>query len=61
MKRLTALLLLLLAHVLVVQTQSLAVQSFHLGETEQKVGEIWFYVPEGVKWLTISHQQLGML
>ena len=30
-------------------------------KTEQKVGEIWVYVPEGVKRLTISHQQLGML
>lgn len=29
--------------------------------TEQKVGEIWVYVPEGVKRLTISHQQLGIL
>ena len=30
-------------------------------KTEQKVGEIWVYVPEGVKRLTISHQQLGIL
>ena len=30
-------------------------------KTEQHVGEIWVYVPEGVKRLTISHQQLGML
>lgn len=30
-------------------------------KTEQKVGEIWVYVPEGVKRLTISHQQLGVL
>ena len=28
---------------------------------EQKVGEIWLYVPEGVKRITISHQQLGVL
>lgn len=28
---------------------------------EQKVGEIWVYVPAGVKRLTISHQQLGVL
>ena len=104
MKRFTASLLLLLACVLVMQAQSLAVQSFRLDEadltanttgtividqngqkcalvkvettqqgfsfdvgslgvvkTEQKVGEIWVYVPEGVKRLTISHQQLGIL
>ncbi len=30
-------------------------------QTEQKVGEIWIYVPEGVKRLTISHQQFGVL
>ena len=30
-------------------------------KTEQKVGEIWVYVPEGVKRLSISHQQLGVL
>ena len=30
-------------------------------KTEQKVGEIWVYVPEGVKRLAISHQQLGVL
>ena len=30
-------------------------------KTEQHVGEIWVYVPEGVKRLTISHQQLGVL
>lgn len=30
-------------------------------KTVQHVGEIWVYVPEGVKRLTISHQQLGIL
>jgi formylglycine-generating enzyme required for sulfatase activity len=30
-------------------------------KTEQKTGEIWVYVPEGVKRLTISHQQFGVL
>ena len=30
-------------------------------KTEQHVGEIWVYVPEGVKRITISHQQLGIL
>lgn len=30
-------------------------------KTEQKKGEIWVYVPEGVKRLTISHQQFGIL
>lgn len=30
-------------------------------KTEQRVGEIWVYVPEGVKRLTISHQQFGVL
>ena len=30
-------------------------------KTEQHVGEIWLYVPEGVKRITISHQQLGVL
>ena len=29
--------------------------------TEQKVGEVWIYVPEGVKRLTISHPQLGQI
>ena len=28
-------------------------------KTEQKVGEIWVYVPKGVKRLTLRHQQLG--
>ena len=103
MKRTIGFILLLLC-VLMVQAQSLAVQSFRLDQTdltantagtivldqngqkcalvkvettqtgfafdagslgvvktEQKVGEIWVYVPEGVKRLTISHQQLGVL
>lgn len=30
-------------------------------KTDQHVGEIWVYVPEGVKRITISHQQLGIL
>lgn len=30
-------------------------------KTEQKVGEIWVYVPEGVKRLSISHPKLGSL
>lgn len=30
-------------------------------KTEQKKGEIWVYVPEGVKRLTISHESLGIL
>ena len=30
-------------------------------KTEQKVGEIWVYVPEGVKRLTISHPRFGVL
>ena len=30
-------------------------------KVEQKVGEIWVYVPAGVKRITISHQQLGVL
>ncbi len=98
------LLILLLASSLLLQAQSLAVESFRMDETdltantagtivmdqngqkcalikvettqtgfsfdagslgvvktEQKVGEIWVYVPEGVKRLTISHQQLGIL
>ena len=29
--------------------------------TEQKSGEIWVYVPDGVRFLTISHPQLGIL
>lgn len=32
-----------------------------VSKTEQHVGEIWVYVPEGVKRITISHQQLGVL
>ncbi len=30
-------------------------------KVEQKAGEIWVYVPAGVKYITISHQQLGVL
>lgn len=30
-------------------------------KTEQKVGEIWVYLPEGVKRLSVSHPQLGVL
>ena len=30
-------------------------------QVDQKLGEIWVYVPAGVKRLTISHQQLGVL
>ena len=30
-------------------------------KTEQHPGEVWVYVPEGVKRLTISHPQLGIL
>lgn len=30
-------------------------------KTEQKKGEIWVYVPEGVKRLTVSHESLGIL
>ena len=37
------------------------VGSLGVRKVEQKVGEIWVYVPEGVKRITISHQQLGML
>jgi len=29
--------------------------------TQQKAGEIWVYVPQGVKRLTISHSKLGIL
>lgn len=29
--------------------------------TEQKVGEVWVYVPRGAQRITISHQQLGVL
>lgn len=29
--------------------------------TEQKTGEIWVYVPKGVRFITISHPQLGLL
>lgn len=32
-----------------------------VSKTEQHPGEIWVYVPEGVKRITISHQQLGVL
>jgi len=35
--------------------------SLGIVKTEQKVGEVWIYVPEGVKRLTISHPQLGQL
>jgi hypothetical protein len=35
--------------------------SLGIVKTEQHVGEIWVYVPEGVKRITISHQQLGVL
>ena len=30
-------------------------------KTKQKVGEIWVYVPHGIKKMTILHQQLGVL
>ena len=30
-------------------------------KTEQHPGEVWVYVPEGVKRITISHPQLGIL
>ena len=30
-------------------------------KVEEKIGEIWVYVPAGVKRLTIQHQQLGTL
>ena len=30
-------------------------------KTEQHIGEIWVYVPYGVKHMTIQHQQLGTL
>lgn len=30
-------------------------------KTEQKVGEIWVYVPEGVKRLSVSHPKFGVL
>ena len=30
-------------------------------ETQQKEGEIWVYAPQGVKRITISHQQFGVL
>lgn len=29
--------------------------------TEQKTGEIWLYVPHGVRYITISHGKLGLL
>lgn len=40
--------------------------SFYVGSlgvvaTEQRIGEIWVYVPRGVQRMTISHQQLGFL
>ena len=35
--------------------------SLSVVSTEQKVGEIWVYVQEGTKRLTISHPQLGVL
>ena len=35
--------------------------SLGIVKTEQHVGEVWIYVPEGVKRLTISHPTLGQL
>jgi hypothetical protein len=35
--------------------------SLGIVKTEQKESEIWVYVPEGVKRMTISHQQFGVL
>lgn len=40
---------------------SFDVGSLAVRDTQQKKGEIWVYVPEGVKRITISHQQLGVL
>ena len=37
------------------------VGSLGVCKTEQKVGEYWVYVPEGVKRITIMHPQLGVL
>lgn len=48
----------------VVTTQtgfSFDVGSLGIVATEQKVGEIWVYVPRGVQRITISHSQLGVL
>ena len=40
---------------------SFDVGSLGVVKTEQKVGEVWVYVPEGVKRITLSHPQLGQL
>lgn len=40
---------------------SFDVGSLGVVKTKQMVGEIWLYVPEGVKRITISHQQFGVL
>lgn len=40
---------------------SFDVGSLGIIKTEQHKGEIWVYVPEGVKRITISHQQYGVL
>lgn len=38
---------------------SFEVGSLGIVKTIQKIGEIWVYVPEGVKRISIFHQQLG--
>ena len=43
------------------QRFSFDVGSLGIIKTEQHKGEIWVYVPEGVKRITISHQQYGVL
>ncbi len=40
---------------------SFDVGSLGIAKTLQKNGEIWVYVPEGVKRITISHPQFGVL
>ncbi len=40
---------------------SFDVGSLGVVATEQRIGEIWVYVPRGVQRMTISHQQLGFL
>lgn len=37
------------------------VGSLGVSKTEQKIAEIWVYVPFGVRRITISHQQLGVI
>ena len=44
-----------------IQGLSFDVGALGIAKTQQQKDEIWLYVPEGVKRITVSHQQYGVL